>query len=211
MEAMWPRYVPTYRELHRRLTSGDLGDVRLATSSVGWSVPDDPAHRLNRADLGGGVTLDMGVYALWFAQFAVGRVERVLATGTMRGGVDETIVVAIDAPSGRRASVTSTMSATTSGHGEIVGTSGRAVVTGNIVFPSGFDLVLGEKAVEWRDPMPLPFRDGLAWQAAALAGYVAAGMTDSPLHSLDDSIALADTMDAVLTQVRSSRIGVDER
>jgi hypothetical protein len=77
-------------------------------------------------------------------------------------------------------------------------------MAGNIVFPSGFDLIVGENTEKWRDPMPLPFRDGLAWQAAALAEYVAAGMTDSPLHSLDDAIQLADTMDAVLTQVRTN-------
>jgi predicted dehydrogenase len=202
MEAMWTRYMPAYRELDRRLRSGALGEVSLATASVGWAVPHGVRDRLTDLEVGGGVTLDRGVYALWFAQFAVGRPERVLATGRMRGALDEMIVVAIDAPDGRRASATSTMVATSSGHGEILGTDGRAVVAGHLVFPTGFDLTVGDRTEAWRDPELLPRRAGLAWQAAALAGYVAEGLTDSPLHSLDDTIALAETMDAVLAQVR---------
>jgi predicted dehydrogenase len=204
MEAMWTRYLPTYRELDRRLHEGEIGEISLAASSVGWGVPVGSNGRVTSAELGGGVTLDMGVYALWFAQWAVGRAERVMATGRMRGAVDEEIVVAIDATLGKRASVTSTIVGTTSGHGEIVGSLGRVTIAGHLVFPTGFDLTVGDRSEKWRDTSLLTGRAGLAWQAAALAGYVDAGLTDSPLHSLDDTVALARTMDAVLAQVRGS-------
>ncbi len=205
MEAMWTRYTPTYRELDRRLRSGQLGDVSLATASVCWAVPRGVKDRLTDLEVGGGVTLDRGVYALWFAQFAIGRPERVLATGRMRGALDEMIVVALDGPGGRHAGAVSSLVATSSGHGEILGTDGRAIVAGHLVFPTGFDLTTGDRTEEWRDPELLPRRAGLAWQAAALAGYVAEGLTDSPLHSLDDTIVLAETMDEVLAQVRAGR------
>ena len=152
-------------------------------------------------ETGGGVTLDMGVYPLWFAQFAVGRAQRVLATGRMRGDVDEEMVAAVEASGGRRASVAATMVETTSGYGEIVGTEGRAVMRDHLVFAGGFDLTVGDRTVEWRDAGGLTGRDGLAWEAAALADYVAEGRTESPLHSLDDTIALAQTMDAVRAQI----------
>jgi len=208
MEAMWTRYVPTYRELDRRLRAGEIGEISLASSSVGWGVPVGSSSRITSPELGGGVTLDMGVYALWFAQWAAGRAERVLATGRMRGAVDEEIVVAIDAAGGRRASVTSTIVGTTSGHGEIVGSLGRVTMAGHVVFPTGFDLTVGHRSEQWRDAGLLSGREGLAWQAAALAGYADAGLTESPLHSLDDTVALAKTMDAVLAQVRESAASV---
>jgi predicted dehydrogenase len=204
MEAMWTRYMPTYRELDRRLRAGQLGEITLATASVAWAVPAGVRDRLTDLDVGGGVTLDRGVYALWFAQFAIGRPRRVLAAGRMRGALDETIAVTIEGGDGRLATATSSLAATSSGHGEILGTDGRAVVAGHLVFPTGFDLTVGDRTEEWRDPELLPRRAGLAWQAAALAGYVAEGLTDSPLHSLDDTIALAETMDEVLSQVRAA-------
>jgi hypothetical protein len=44
-------------------------------------------------------------------------------------------------------------------------------------------------------------RDGLAWQTTALADFIAQGMTDSPVHSLDDAISVIRTIDAVRDQL----------
>jgi predicted dehydrogenase len=205
MEAMWTRYLPAYRELAARIEAGALGDVTTAVASVGWGVPRGTDNRLTDPALGGGVTLDMGVYALWFAQFAVGHAQRVIALGRDRGPVDEEFAAAVLGTHGRIASVGSTMAATTAAHGEIAGTEGRAVMSGHLVFADGFDLTRGDAVERWRDPSGLTGRDGLAWQAAALAGYAAEGRTDSPLHSLDDTIALARTMDEVLRQIAAER------
>jgi hypothetical protein len=40
--------------------------------------------------------------------------------------------------------------------------------------------------------------------AVALATYVAEGRLDSPVHSLDDALSLAETMDSVRAQVRNA-------
>lgn len=205
MEAMWTRYTPTYRELAARIAAGALGEVTTAVSSVGWGVPRGTVNRLTEPELGGGVVLDMGVYALWFAQFAVGRAQRITAVGRDRGQVDEEFAAAVLGTDGRIASVGSTMATSLSSHGEIAGTEGRAVIAGHLVFADGFDLTRGDEVERWRDPSGLSGRDGLAWQAAALAGYAAEGRTDSPLHSLDDTIALAAAMDEVLRQLAAAR------
>ncbi|MGN6444610.1 Gfo/Idh/MocA family protein [Amnibacterium sp.] len=197
MEAMWTRYVPTYRVLDRVLRDGALGTVTTAVASVGWGVPRGAAGRLTDPATGGGVTLDMGVYPLWFAQFATGRATRIAAFGRRRGEVDEEFAAAIEGGGGRLATVGSTMAATTEGHAEIAGTEGRAVVAGHLVFPLGFDLTTRSGTEAWRDERLLPGRGGLAWQAAALAGYVADGVHDSPLHPLADTIALATAMDTI--------------
>ncbi|RKS72433.1 putative dehydrogenase [Motilibacter peucedani] len=196
MEALWTRYVPTYVELARQLAAGAVGDPRVASVTVGWRAHDgrlwDPPEQ------GGGVTLDMGVYGLWFAQFAVGRPVHVSASVQAVDGVDTSAVVALAAADGRLASVATTLWNDTSGHAEIIGTEGTAVVTDHVVFPSGFCVSGPSGRHEWRDESGLSGRDGLAWQAAALAAYVAEGRTDSPVHSLADSVALAETMDLVL-------------
>lgn len=47
-------------------------------------------------------------------------------------------------------------------------------------------------------------RDGLAWQTSVLADFIARGLTDSPLHSLDDAISVLGTIDTVRSQLTVS-------
>lgn len=68
------------------------------------------------------------------------------------------------------------------------------------VFPARFVVESDGDFHEWRDTSGLEMRDGLAWQTTALANFVAQGMTDSPLHSLDDAISVLRTIDSVRAQ-----------
>jgi predicted dehydrogenase len=201
MEGMWTRYLPTYVELSRQLSAGIIGDPRIASVSVGWQASRLTAPRLWDPELAGGVTLDMGVYGLWFAQVAVGRPVRVSALGQLSHGVDAQVAVSIAADAGRLAAVSTTMSGTMSGHAEIGGSEGTVTITDHVVFAQGFAVTRASGRDEWRDDSGLMGRDGLAWEAAALATYVAEGRTDSPVHSLADAVALAATMDTVRAQV----------
>jgi predicted dehydrogenase len=201
MEAMWTRYTPTYVELARQIDAGALGDIRMASVSVGWRAEREAAARLWDPESAGGVTLDMGVYGFWFAQYAIGRPTSVRAIGQMVGGVDAQVVVALGAGDGRLASVSSTMTGSTGGRGEIVGTEATAHILDHVVFAGGLEITGASGARIWRDRSGLTGRQGLAWQAVALATYVAEGRTDSPVHSLADTIALAETMDIVRAQV----------
>jgi hypothetical protein len=74
-------------------------------------------------------------------------------------------------------------------------------VVHDFVFPGGFHVEAGGARLDWADEGGLTGRDGLAWQASALAHYVSEGRTESPLHTLDDSIALMRTIDRVRAYV----------
>ena len=201
MEGMWTRYLPTYVELARQLEAGLIGDVRFASVSIGWQAPPAAAPRLWDPSLGGGVTLDMGVYGLWFAQFAVGRPARLVATGQMIDGVDAQVAISIAADDGRLAAVSTSLLGTMSGQAEIVGTEATVTIADHVVFARGFAVTSRSGRHEWRDDSTLVGRDGLAWEAVALATYVAEGRTDSPVHSLADAVALAASMDSVRDQI----------
>jgi hypothetical protein len=66
----------------------------------------------------------------------------------------------------------------------------------NLVFPATFELTTGAGSAVWSDPSVPTGRQGLAYQATALASYVDAGLRDSPLHSLADSRSLLATIEA---------------
>jgi predicted dehydrogenase len=202
-EAMWTRYLPQFDVLQQVLGRGDLGLVRLATADVGWKLGPDAKPRMLDPALGGGAVLDMGVYGYWFAQFAIGRPVRIQAVGSMTGsGVDDQAVVAIAGPENRHASVTTSMAVMNSGLAAIYGTGGSARFLEPFVFPARFAVSTVGGIREWRDPSGLAGRAGLAWQATALAYFVAEDMRDSPVHSLDDAISVMRTIDAVRHQLQ---------
>jgi hypothetical protein len=70
--------------------------------------------------------------------------------------------------------------------------------------PAGFELVKpgkGDVRLQFVNDTPLQFRDGLAWEAAAVAQHIADGLLDSPLHPLNFAIETLETMDEVRRQV----------
>ena len=65
-EAIWTRYQPVVATIRQLISSGRIGEPRLLTATLGYSMGDKP--RIMRPDLCGGALLDLGVYALNFAR-----------------------------------------------------------------------------------------------------------------------------------------------
>jgi predicted dehydrogenase len=202
MEALWTRFLPHTRTIDALRERGDLGEVVLATVDVGWKNPLDPTSRMMDPDRGGSALLDAGVYGLWFAQWATGAVATVSATGrSTERGVDLQSVAAIATTSGAHATVATSILTATDGLATVDGTDASVRFTDHFVFPASFVLRDADGWHEWREPSGLTGREGLVWQAAAVAADVAAGRTESVLRPLDDSIALMRTLDDVRRQV----------
>ena len=65
-EAIWTRYQPVVQMVRNLISSGRIGEPRLVTATLGYSMGEKP--RIMRADLCGGALLDLGVYALNFVR-----------------------------------------------------------------------------------------------------------------------------------------------
>src|SRR5699024_10037929 len=105
--------------------------------------------------------------------------------------VDEQAAMILDYPSGAQALLHTTMLADSPVTATIMGTAGRIEINSPFLMPDGFTIVDDDGGtVPWLDPTPLRLRDGLAWQAVAVAKYVAEGHTQAPLHTLDDALRL---------------------
>jgi len=201
MEAMWTRYLPQNSVVSQLLADGALGDVALVTVNLGWQSAFDPTSRGFDPKLGGGTMLDAGVYSLWFSHFILGAPTSVQAAGILaETGVDAQAVVTLDHGGRNQSMVSTSMVVGTPGLATIHGTSASLEFTRNFVFPADFVVTEGDEVVEWKNEGP-EGRDGLAWQAAALAHYVQEGGTDSPIHSLDDAIEVMETIDEVRAQL----------
>lgn len=88
-EAMWSAYLPQSTVIARLLRDGVLGEPKSVTADFGHSGTFDATSRAYDPALGGGALLDLGVYPVWFAHFALGAPDRVLAAGELAPtGVD---------------------------------------------------------------------------------------------------------------------------
>ncbi|MBQ3876925.1 MAG: Gfo/Idh/MocA family oxidoreductase [Prevotella sp.] len=65
-EAIWTRYQPVVAMVRELISSGRIGQPRLVTATLGYSMGNKP--RIMRPDLCGGALLDLGVYALNFVR-----------------------------------------------------------------------------------------------------------------------------------------------
>ncbi len=77
MEAMWTKFMPLHNELIEIVRSGRIGQLRLIEANFGFLRTFDESHRLFNKDLGGGSSLDQGVYTTtlnrWFADSPIKR------------------------------------------------------------------------------------------------------------------------------------------
>lgn len=202
MEAMWTRYLPQYDVLRQVLADGLVGDVHLVTADFGFVAPDDPAHRLWNPELGGGALLDVGVYPLSFASSVLGAPTRVVATGALGStGVDARASLLLEHASGAPALVSASISSRLPTVAAVTGSAGRVELHSPFFAPSGVTLTVGDETASWDDSTPAPASTGLAFEATALASYVAEGRTESPLHGLDEVVSTMETIDEARRQI----------
>lgn len=196
MEAMWSRYLPQTDVLRQLLDDGVLGEIRLVTADFGADFGTDHSAPVFREDLGGGVLRDIGIYPVWFARFVLGHPVSAFATGfRAETGVDGQVAMTLTSADGAQALLHATMFADTPTVASVSGTLGRVELRSPFLMPDGFDLVKGDERHSWSDESGLRLREGLCWQAVAVAQHIADGLTESPIHSLDDSIAIMGLLD----------------
>jgi predicted dehydrogenase len=212
MEAMWTRYLPQADVLRQLLDEGVIGDIELVTADFGFQLPFDPHSRIYDPDLAGGALLDAGIYPLSFASSVLGTPETVVARGTLAPtGVESKATVLLTYAASDAHGVA--MTATTAAYpvcATISGTQGRIEMLSPFIAASGVRLSPGGFASEadpvvWHDTRYPGIYDAMHYEADALASYVGEGRTESPVHPLDETVAIIATIDEARRQIRTYR------
>lgn len=201
MEAMWTRCLPHIVEIGRLLADGALGDIVTVMADHGQFFPKDPASRLFARELGGGVLLDCGVYPVSFASMVLGKPARVVALITPAfTGVDGQTSMLFGFASGAQAVLTCTSSARTPTRAAIVGTEARIEIDSFFYAPSTFTLIRRDGSATRFEP---PHEgNGLHYEADEVARCLRAGLLESPLMPLDETLEIVETLDTVIAQAQ---------
>ena len=200
LEALWTRFLPTFREAKRRLDAGAIGEVTGMRADFGFKGIAKDAPRILDLRLGGGALLDIGIYPVFLAQTLLGATELVTAAARFHEGgadVDETIVLRDG--DGRHASLHATFLGKTPTEATVYGTRGVLQWHGPWYQPSSFTVAPDEgDALTYRPPTTTGF--GYHYEAQAMVEDLRAGRTESELWGLDDSLRLHRT----LAKIRSA-------
>ena len=210
-EAMWTRYLPQTDIIRQLLADGALGEISLVTAELGFACPYDPDARWWNPSLGGGALLDLGVYPISFASFVLGAPTGVVAVGrTAASGVDAQASLILESPNNAQALLNASLLSETPALASISGSLGHITIDSPFMMPSAITLhAPGRKPkLRWEDASGIYGRDGLCYEAVAAARYIREGLTESPWHSLDETVAVMETIDGARRQVAAQANGV---
>jgi len=201
MEAMWTRFLPHIGAVNRLLAAGALGDIVTVMTDHGQWFPKDPGHRLFAPELGGSILLDCGVYPVSFASMVLGKPAEIAALVTPAfTGVDGQTSMLFGYANGAQSVLTCTSSAKSPTIAAIVGTEARIEIDSRFYAPSSFTLIGRDGSTTRYEP---PHEgNGLHYEADEVARCLRAGLLESPLMPLDETVEIMETMDAVLAEAQ---------
>jgi predicted dehydrogenase len=200
MEAMWSRFLPSWQLVRRVVGQGRIGEPLVIEADVGFRRPIDPAHRLFDRALGGGAALDVGVYPVSFASFLLGIPDAVAAQGHIgETGVDEQFAAVLHHPGGELAVVKGAIRARLSSTVRVTGSEGWVRLPAMMYNPAHVDI--GDAGGGRERVATLIEGDGLRFQAVEVHRCLRAGLVESPVMPLDETCAIAGTLDAIRAQI----------
>ncbi|WP_210650412.1 Gfo/Idh/MocA family protein [Nocardioides sp. SYSU D00065] len=200
MEAMWTRFQPALVHARELVAGGGIGDLLLVQADFGAHRDYDPDSRLFDLALGGGALLDLGVYPVSLAQHFLGRPDGVTATGTTYpSGADRSAAIQLSYADGRAASLTCSLASQTPGRALLVGTEGSLELVPPFYHPT--EVVVRRNGQEPVTVEALPTGRGYVHQAEEVQRCLAAGLTESPVMPLADTLDVQWVLEEALGQL----------
>lgn len=206
MEAMWTRFQPGIARLRDRVRDGAIGEVRSVHADLGFVNERYDLPRLVDPATGGGALLDVGVYPISFAQWFLGAPSSVHAAGRIGPtGVDVEAGVLLGFPNDAHALCSCSFTSDSPGAATIVGTEGHVIVEPRMHHSPRIRIVGRDGGPEQVLDNPLT-GIGLSHELAHFGDCLRAGLTESPVMPLGDTLAVMATLDTACDQVGTPHV-----
>ncbi len=199
MEALWTRFMPALAAVRAVIASGEIGVVTQVIADFGFSAPQDPAHRVNDPALGGGALLDLGIYPLSIAAALLGPVKSVLAQAELGPtGVDLQTAFSLRHEGGGVALCSCALNARTPAELTVSGALGH--VRMNTMFHRTTSITVStEQGVRI---ISTPYLgNGYVHEAIEAGRCLRAGLLESAIMPLDETVALMGVLDTIRMQI----------
>lgn len=199
MEALWSRFLPHYLKVREMIAQGMIGDLKGVIANFGFKSTQTEDGRHFNPSLGGGSLLDIGIYNVFFAQSILGVPDQIISSmNTSSTGVDEQCSIIMKYNDGKMATLFSSFASNLETDADIFGTQGRIRLTNRFYEPTATIQYYPEQ-VDSKQEIHVQKEQGWGYQHEIRHVHqcIEAGLTESPLHSLNDTLSLMKTLDAV--------------
>jgi predicted dehydrogenase len=199
MEAMWTRFLPSLEHVRKVMASGRIGEPRTLTADFGIQPEFDPTSRLFDPRLGGGALLDLGVYAVSLGHWLFGDPVDIKGTAHLGPtGVDDDSAFVLRHGEGQITTAFQSMRIDTPREAVIRGTGGWIRL--HEPWWGTSSLAIGTAAGE-QETLTLALKgQGYTHMAEGFMDLVREDRRDSDVISLEDSLAIMETMDTLREQ-----------
>lgn len=200
MEAMWTRFNPSSAKVRELIASGAIGGVLHLRAEFCVHMPPGmktmPWNRMYNPHLAGGALLDIGVYLIAYAHMVFGRApEKISSSAKMAWtGVDTTEDFTFEYPDGKRAEMSASFRKAGSRDAVIIGTAGVI----RVPHFSHTDQVILIR--DGREELIQCEANGFEHEIRETHRCIRAGLIESPLMPLDETLETMRTMDALRAQ-----------
>ncbi|WP_296631433.1 Gfo/Idh/MocA family oxidoreductase [Rhodoluna sp.] len=204
LEAMWVPHFPKFKILEQKIAEGLIGEPKTLMANMSlFQLEQDGYGRMWHKATAGGTLLDLGIYPLHFVSRMLGmKPSKIVAAAqlTENGEVDEDTSAILQFPGGKTGILHSTMSATGSNDAVILGSKGRIEIDKNWWEPGAFRILDHADNVlfEFKEPQE---GSGRQYQFLEVERCIKAGLTESPVLTLDDTITVMESMDEIRRQI----------
>ncbi len=195
MEAMITRHVPLIKKVLGWIKEGRIGEVRMVRASRCARGVFPPGARQMNPELGGGSLLDVGVYVISFASMIYQKspVETVGVSHIGDWGSDEQGIAVLKYGNGEIADLSFALSTAAVNEAYIFGTEGYLKIEDVFAVPTKASLVINKTVKEvLEEPI---IGNALNYEAEEVMRCLRAGLKESPLMPLDESVQIMEIMD----------------
>jgi predicted dehydrogenase len=202
MEAMWVRWLPVDVRLRQLLAEGAIGRPLQLQASFFSRPPIAADNRFYSPALGGGALLDLGIYPISFASMVFGRQPVSIQTtaSLAETGVDQRFAAIFDYGDGCLAQVAAGFEQRMQSDIYILGSGGSVTIP---LDQGGWrrNRLLLTDAKGKTKTLRLPYKgSGYGYQAAEVVRCLKAGLLESEVMPLDESLGMMRTLDALRAQ-----------
>jgi predicted dehydrogenase len=200
MEALWTRFLPSMLKTMDLVNSGAIGEIVSLKADFGFKAPFDPESRIFNPDLGGGSLLDIGIYPVFLALLLLGKPQQIKAFANFGPtGVDMDCGMLLQYEDQKLAHLHSTLLARTKTEAFIYGTEGTIHMHTRWHEPTSISIISLDGRPEnfhfdWSD-------NGYGFEAKEVMKCIGMGLKESPARTLDDTLLLMETLDAIRAEI----------
>lgn len=197
MEAMWTRFLPAIEEAKKIVLSGEIGEVMEVTADFCYAIEYDEDPKVFENNMAGGSLLDVGVYALHFADVIFDdEPECIKTSANVINGADVHARMVIEYGNGKMATLSSAIALEKPADAQIFGTKGRIYIP---------DFYQAERLVVTKDGQKeilLPYEgNGFEGEILEVCRCIEANKRESDILPLGKSIKILEQMDEIRKQI----------